>query len=123
MADDGLSFNARRILDPGFFDLDRCDRWLADQLHPDGFHCPYCLMSVPAVSHNQFLSGRAVQCRQCKRQFTVRSGTQLAGCHFTTPELFLLVLLSEMKFTKKEISQCIGRDRGTISRMIGRLSS
>ena len=123
MADDSLIFSARRHLAPEFFDLERCGRWLADQLHPDGYHCPYCSVSVLEMSHKQFLSGRAVQCRQCKRQFTVRSGTQLNGCHLSPAELFALTLLHELGFLQKEISDITGRGRGTIHRMLKRLST
>ena len=121
MSESNLKMKALAKLTTEFFDSHRCDFWLVEELHPAGYRCPQCAEPVPAVSVDQFFSQRIVQCRACRKQFSARTETPISGCHFSSRELFALVLLHEFGRPLPTIAERLSRDRGTCYQVLQRL--
>lgn len=122
----GGHFYSRVVMDgltPKFFDSGFCCRFVLSVLHPDGPACPGCGVVITDKRADAWWSGRTIQCLECKRKFTGRTGTILHKVSLSFQELVLLMILFETGVKVQEISRLTGWNKRSIYEWQGRFLS
>lgn len=102
--------------DDSFLDLVTCRQWLFERIHEKhGAGCPFCNTTVnPGKATITFWVGGRVCCSGCKKYFTARTNTILAGTDLEDSTIFCLAVLLGLGMTEKEVAERLDLDRGTV---------
>jgi hypothetical protein len=99
---------------PGFLDRDVCQEFIFKHLHPEGACCPGCGAGLDQMKSARFWQGKTVNCCQCGKTFTARTGTALAGKGLSNQEIVLLFYLLGRGESDIRIAEVIGCNRETV---------
>lgn len=102
------------LFGPRFLDKDVCREFIFKHLHPDGASCPACGSGLNQAKSVRFWQGKAVNCYDCGKTFTARTGTVLAGKGLSNQEIVLLFYLFARGESDVRIAEVIGCNRETV---------
>ena len=115
-------FSIIGFLDPSFFDLDHCRKWVLEALHPpeEGPECPYCGTKIHEALLPRFYANNRMVCSRCRKEFKATTGTNVYRCRLDFRQIVLLGILFESGMTYEAISYKLGASVRNLKRLVKR---
>jgi len=97
-----------------FLDEDACRIYFLRWLHGSLAYCPKCGLWLRGSHAHRFWAGDKVRCPECRKAFSARTGTIMAGSPVTFAGAFTLALFIGLGMDDQEITLWLGCSRDMV---------